>query len=127
MERSGGNRHGKTENQCILVHSNRCQNFRMSTRHCCREQDEKIVRIMEVTCAWTSLVVAREKEKREKYEALATDIARLKPGWRVTVHPLVVGDLGSLAGFKEELQHTRLFDKRTSQGWQKTAKQMSWL
>ena len=28
---------------------------------------KKIVRIMEVACAWTSLVVAREKEKREKY------------------------------------------------------------
>ena len=73
---------------------------------------KKIVRIMEVACTWTSLVVAREKEKREKYETFATDIARQKPGWRITVHPLVVGDLGSLAGFKEELHHTRLFDKK---------------
>ena len=60
----------------------------------------KRIAILEVACAWELLVIVREKEKREKYQEFARDLATQHQGWKVSVYPLVVGDLASLAGFR---------------------------
>ena len=63
-------------------------------------RSEKRALIFDVTCAWEPLIPERERGKRSKYRALANDIASQKPGWSTMVHPLVVGDLGSLVNFR---------------------------
>ena len=72
----------------------------------------KHIPILKVACAWEPLVMLREKEKREKYQEFARDMATQHQGWKVSVHPLVVGDLASLASFREELGNTHLLTKR---------------
>jgi hypothetical protein len=55
----------------------------------------KHLAILEVTCAWEPLVLERERKKRGKYREFACDLVTqlvAVVGWRVTVHPLVVGD-----------------------------------
>ena len=56
----------------------------------------------------------REKEKMEKYQEFARDLATQHQGWKVSVYPLVVGDLASLAGFREELGKTHLTKREIS-------------
>ena len=63
-----------------------------------RLKAEKRWIIFEVACAWEPTVEKREKLKRNKYEPLAADLANQWPGYRVTVIPVVVGDLGLIAG-----------------------------
>ena len=72
----------------------------------------KCIFILEVACAWEPLIIVREKEKRAKYQDLARDLATQHRGWKVSVHPLVVGDLASLAGFRDEFWATHLLTKR---------------
>ena len=72
----------------------------------------KHISILEVACAWEPLVIVREKEKKEKYQEFARDLATQHQGWKVLVYLLVVGDLASLAGFREELGKTHLLTKR---------------
>ena len=72
----------------------------------------KHVRILEVPCAWEPLIPEREAEKRGKYVDLASDLATQLVGWRVTVHPLVVGDLGSVTGFVKELKSANLLEEK---------------
>lgn len=67
--------------------------------------------IFEVAVAWEPLIPEREDEKRGKYEALARDLKNQLPGWKTEVRPLVVGDLGSMAGFRKELDECALFVK----------------
>ena len=57
-----------------------------------------------MACAFNSLVEEREKEKADKYEELATDMAVHQPGYRVRVVPIVIGDLGSIGGLVKSLQ-----------------------
>ena len=66
--------------------------------------------IFDVTCAWDPLVPERESEKREKYHELAADYASVSLSWKVSVHPLVVGDLGIVGNLRSELVDTSLFD-----------------
>ena len=49
---------------------------------------------------------------REKYAEYTADLATQWRGWRTLVHHLVVGDLASLGGFREELDKTHLLSKR---------------
>ena len=72
----------------------------------------KHIAILEVACAWELVVIVREKEKREKYQEFARDLATQHQEWKVSVYPLVVKDLASLAGFREELGKTHLLTKR---------------
>ena len=62
----------------------------------------KHISILEVACAWEPLVIVREKEKGAKYQEFAKDLRTRHRGWKATVHPLVMGDLTSLAGFRDE-------------------------
>ena len=71
------------------------------------------VTIFEVACAWEPLLIEREDEKREKYQELARDMATQWPGWKTSVVPLVVGDLGSLAGFRKGMSQTGLLHSKT--------------
>ena len=64
---------------------------------------------MEVACAWDPLVREREEEKRQKYQELAADLAVQNPGWKVSVAPIVIGDLGSMGKLRDELNATNLF------------------
>ena len=72
----------------------------------------KRISILEVACAWELLVIVREKEKSGKYQEFARDLATQHQGWKVSVYPLVVGNLASLAGFREELWKTHHLTKR---------------
>ncbi len=54
--------------------------------------------IFVVACAWEPLILEREAEKRNKYQRFATDLASQLRCWKVTVHPLVMGYLGSVCG-----------------------------
>ncbi len=69
--------------------------------------------IFEVACAWEPLILEREAEKRDKYQRFAADLAGQVRCWKVTVHPLVMGDLESVCGFKKELKSTSLLDTST--------------
>ena len=40
----------------------------------------------------------REKEKKRKYQGLDVDLATQCLGWKVTISPLVMGDLGTVGG-----------------------------
>ena len=64
------------------------------------------IHIIDVACAWEPLILKCEQEKGSRYEELARDLATQLLGWRTKVYVLVVGDLGSLASFKSELEST---------------------
>ena len=76
------------------------------------DKSEKRISIFDVACAWEPLLIEREKEKRGKYQELARDLATQWAGWKTSVVPIVVGDLGSLAGFRKELKGTGLLSSR---------------
>ena len=71
----------------------------------------KCIFILEVACAWEPLVIVREKEKRAKYQEFARDLAMQHRGWKVSIYPMVVGYLASLAGFRDEFWETHLLTK----------------
>ena len=72
---------------------------------------DKRIHIFDVAVAWEPLLPEREAEKRGKYQELARDLATQYPGWRTSVHPLVLGSLGSLRGFRSEWVDTGLLGK----------------
>ena len=72
----------------------------------------KHIVIFEIACAWEPLVLERENKKRGKYRELAADLATQWPGWKVTTVPLVVGALGTLNRFREELSELKLFSEK---------------
>lgn len=53
-----------------------------------------MITIYEVACAWEPLVCDREKEKQQKYQELAADMAKLWPEYRMRVTPMEFGYLG---------------------------------
>ena len=57
---------------------------------------QRRIEIIEVAVAWNGLVTDRERQKREKYMAVAADIAAQQPGWVVRVRPIVIGAMGSI-------------------------------
>ena len=65
--------------------------------------------IVEVACAWDSIIQEREVEKRRKYRDLAADLGSQHPSKRVHNMALVVGDLGTINNFREELQTLDFF------------------
>ena len=79
-----------------------------------RDPERKTITIADVAVTWDASVCDREQEKRGKYEALARDMGRCKEsaGFRVVVRPFVVGDLGSIAHFGDELRDLELLSKR---------------
>ena len=72
------------------------------------KRQRKIV-VLEVAVAWEPLVVERERQKADKYQDLAADLATQHPGWRVDVVPMVAGTLGTLCGLKSNLCGLDLF------------------
>ncbi len=66
--------------------------------------------IFEVACAWDPLIVERENEKRVKYLPLAAELASQRPGYKVEVRPLVIGDLGTMASLRRELMDSKILD-----------------
>ena len=73
-----------------------------------RLREGKRIIVLEVACAWDPLVVKRELEKRNKYARLKADLAKQWPGYTVVVIPVVVGDLGIVAGLKKNLNLAKL-------------------
>ena len=55
---------------------------------------------IEMACCYDSLLEEREKEKQQKYEELAADIALQFLGHKVKSVPLVIGDLGSIGSWR---------------------------
>ena len=60
--------------------------------------------LLEMACAFNPLIEEREKEKAGKYEELAADVAIQNPSHKVSVVPLVIGDLGSIASLASHSQ-----------------------
>ena len=58
------------------------------------------------------LIEERQREKRGKYQELATDLATQWPGWKVQITPIVVGDLDSLGSLRDELSGLQLFTRK---------------
>ena len=75
------------------------------------KKDRKIF-LIEMACAFDPLLAEREKEKSEKYEELATDMATQFPGLRVEIVPVVIGDLGSARGLADSLRKLKIFTSR---------------
>ena len=57
---------------------------------------QRRIEVIEVAVAWDGLVTDRERQKKEKYTAVAADIAAQQPGWVVRVRPVVIGAMGSI-------------------------------
>ena len=57
--------------------------------------------------AWEPLIPEREAKYVDL--GLASDLTTQLVGWRVTIHPLVVGDLGSVTSIVKELKSTNLY------------------
>lgn len=75
-------------------------------------KDRREVLLLEFACAFDPLVKEREREKLEKYQELAADVASQYPGYKVRVVPFVIGDLGSIVGLAESLRSLKLFNPR---------------
>ena len=61
--------------------------------------------------AWEPLLAEREKQKSDKYQELAADLATQHPGWRVTVVPIVAGCLGTLRQMRANLHGLGIFTR----------------
>ena len=59
---------------------------------------------MDVACCWDPKIDVREKEKWDKYQELAVDVSKRETGYKVTVVPLVVGDLGIVHSLRAGLK-----------------------
>ncbi len=68
-----------------------------------RSKTRKKIVIFDVACALDHLVQKREAEKKAKYQELAADLATQWRGCGVTVTPVVLGDLGLVAGLARHL------------------------
>ena len=73
--------------------------------------EQKIV-ILEGAVAWEPLLADQERQKSEKYQELAVDLATQHRGWRVVVVPIVVGCLGTLKELRDNLYGLGLFTRR---------------
>ena len=67
--------------------------------------------ILEVAVAWETLLKEWEKEKSNKYQELAADLATQHPGWKVDILPIVVGSLGTLRSFRTNINRLKLLSK----------------
>ena len=76
---------------------------------------EKRIHIMDVACSWEPRVTEREKEKKEKYQPLAADLAKQWQGYKVTVTPVVMGTLGLVTKMREDLRKTNIFSKQAAE------------
>ena len=72
-------------------------------------KEKRFLYLLQMACAFDSLVEEREKEKANKYEELAADMAVHQPGYKVTVVPIVIGDLGSIGGLAKSLLILNIF------------------
>jgi len=70
---------------------------------------ESRVWIIEVACAWDGIVQEREVEKRRKYRPLAANLGSQHPTKRVCSVALVMGDLGTILSFRDELKRLEIF------------------
>lgn len=76
----------------------------------CLTEEKRLV-IFEVACAWEPLVEEREKEKRHKYQELASDLSRQWPGYQISVIPVVVGDLGLITRLRGHLERAGIMTR----------------
>ena len=72
---------------------------------------QKIV-ILEGAVAWEPLLAERERQKADKYQELAADLATQHPWWRVVVVPIVIGCLGILRSLRRNLYGLGLLTRR---------------
>ena len=59
-------------------------------------KEQNTVLLLEMACAYDSILEEREDEKLAKYDDLAADLGLQFHGYRVKRVPLVIGDLGSI-------------------------------
>ena len=74
-------------------------------------RESRHIVIFKIACPWEPLIEECQKEKELKYRELAANLATQWPGWQVFITPLVVGSLGSLGSFREELSKLQLLQK----------------
>ncbi len=72
------------------------------------DQKQGKIMIFDVACSGERRIKEREKEKWAKYQELAADMAGRNKGYKVSVVPVVVGDLGVVMGAKKSLKQTKL-------------------
>ena len=72
-------------------------------------KESKSTLLLQMACCYDSLLEERQKEKQQKYEQLAADLALQFPGNKVKSVPLVIGDLGSIGSLAKSLESTKLF------------------
>ena len=70
------------------------------------------ITILEVAVCWELLLEERKKKKSNKYWELAADLAIQHPGCKVDIFPVVVGSLGTLRSFRENIGHVGMCMKR---------------
>ena len=72
----------------------------------------KNILLLEMGCAYGSLLEEREVEKRNKYEELAADLSGQCRGYRLRTVPIVIGDLGSIGGLAKSLESIKIFTQK---------------
>ncbi len=73
---------------------------------------EKRVIVFEIAVTWDPSVEEREREKRAKYSDLAADLAHQWQGYRITVVPVVVGDLGVIRNLRRYMKQAKILDTK---------------
>ena len=72
-------------------------------------KESQEIMILEVAVTWELLLADRERQKSDKYQELAADLATQHHRWRVTVVPSVVGCLGTLNSLRANLKGLDVF------------------
>ncbi len=75
-----------------------------------RQVKEKKITIFEVACSWDPKVEKREREKYAKYADPAADLAKQWEGFRVTVVPVVIGDLGLIRNMRRQIKKANILN-----------------
>ncbi len=77
-----------------------------------RLKDEKRIIVYEIAVAWDPIVEEREREKRAKYLDLAADLVHQWKGYKVTVVPVVLGDLGVMRNLRRYMLQAKILDAK---------------
>ena len=76
-----------------------------------RLRKEAVTYILDVACPWEGGVQRREAAKRQKYQALAADLAN-QWGHRVKVIPVVIGVLGTVKNARTLLKEVHFLNSQ---------------
>lgn len=58
------------------------------------DKNRKLIVVIDQSCPGVGRLLEAHMEKTEKYEAFRVDLAKMHPGWTVTVVPVIMGSLG---------------------------------